>query len=158
MTAPTTVIGTEVFPAYPQADGRSYVTEKHSLSDGKTIETIYLADQGLDIYAVAYERASMINSKMAAEQAAIDTASSFDPPISVAEFIDMLPIEISVGLMQARKTDPSVDLAITRLMVGEWVYKHKLQEWLGKLVTAQSMTQETADAIIASWPDAEGVA
>lgn len=151
MTTPITVISTEIFTDPPQSDGRYYVREKHTFSDGNFTEITYLADANLDINAVASERASNINAEFAARQAIKDKANNFSPPISVAEFIDVIPREISVGMMELRKTSALMDLAITRLTMGAWVEKATLQSWLDDLVNAQVMAQATSDAIIAAW-------
>lgn len=70
----------------PQADGRSYVKERHLLDDGRTIEFEYLAGSSVDPDAVMVERATRLNAELAANEAAAAEAANGSLPLTKYQF------------------------------------------------------------------------
>lgn len=61
-----TVVSSVALPGSPQPDGRFWVTEVHTLSDGSVRTYTALDDAGTDYNAVMAERAAALNAELAA--------------------------------------------------------------------------------------------
>jgi len=69
-----------------QADGRVFVTERHLLSDGRTVEFEYLADDTINRDAVMTARATRIAAQIAARDAANGIAAEGSAPLTKYQF------------------------------------------------------------------------
>lgn len=70
-----------------QADGRSYVSERHLLSDGRNVEFRYLADLStLDPAVVMSARALRVQAEISANEAALFVAQEGRVPLTKYQF------------------------------------------------------------------------
>jgi hypothetical protein len=76
------IITSQIIRELPQADGRSYITERHVDHNGKSYDVEYLADAGLDTALVMQLRADKIGAEIDAREAAEAQALNFVLPVS----------------------------------------------------------------------------
>jgi hypothetical protein len=67
---PRHVVGSEAILGVPQADGRFWVTEAHTLDDGSVITNNLLCDADFDYESAMAEHAANLNSQLIQEAAA----------------------------------------------------------------------------------------
>ena len=76
------IITSTIIATRPQADGRAYITERHTDHNGNTYDHEYLADAGLDTDTVMQLRAQNIGVQIDAREAAEAAAANFVLPVS----------------------------------------------------------------------------
>ena len=72
--APLTVTASNAVAQQTQHDGRFWVNETQTLSDGSKQTFAYLADHGTDINAVAIARGAAITEQLAAQASAVPSS------------------------------------------------------------------------------------
>jgi len=80
------IITSQIIQALPQADGRSYITERHTDHTGATHDHEYLADVGLDTDLVMRLRAERLGAAIDAREAAEAAAQNFVLPVTKYTF------------------------------------------------------------------------
>jgi cell division inhibitor SulA len=93
----------------PQADGRWFVSETHSLPDGQAYTYEWLSDGSLNPQLVMEERAVVIAATLAAREAARAAVVGTSVPLTRFEFLDRFTTAERVGIREAAKTNPVVE-------------------------------------------------
>lgn len=76
----------------PQLDGRVYITERHLLDDGRSVDFDYLADQTINPQLVMTERAARLSAELQVQDAAILEASNGVLPLTHHQFRKLLSV------------------------------------------------------------------
>ncbi len=146
------VVSSSFTVGVPQADGRVYVTELHLFDTGiYSIPREYLAEPDLDFQAIADQRAANMNAEFARREAEFAEAMNFEAPISVRQFLELIPPADRIALRSLAKTNAAMDDALQYLNSGPDVYKPVATAWLQKLVTAGVVQQSVVDGVLTEW-------
>jgi hypothetical protein len=106
--APTIVSSTYV-EGNAQADGRRYVAETHTASDGQTFKFEYLAELDADCSGIATERAAVLNQQLSAKAATQAAILGTALPMTVYEFLKRFTTSERIAVRNKAKTDAIVD-------------------------------------------------
>lgn len=93
----------------PQADGRCPVTELHEADDGQVYSFEYLSDGTLDPDFVMQQRAIVINTTLAAREAARVAVAGTSVPLTRYEFLSRFTPNERVAIREIAKTDHIVE-------------------------------------------------
>jgi hypothetical protein len=145
------IVSSEIQSQVPQADGRISVTERHTHADGAIQLYDYLAPEDFDLMAVANQRAANINAELARRDAQLLEANNFEAPITVRDFLALIPAADRIALRVLAETTPALQDGLKYLESGTLVYKVVAQQWLNGLATAGIMSQQLVDDIMAGW-------
>ncbi len=139
------IVSSTVLRQDPQADGRSYITERHVADDGASYEYTYLADADLDVQNVLSLRAQRLAAELD-RRAREDQAAQLEVPISTRAFMDRFTLQEHAGIKAASATDPVLSALIDYLMGGPTVYlsNPKLASALDYLVQQGLLTAARA--------------
>lgn len=100
-----TITASQIVSTKPQVDGRAYVTERHTVSNGTDVSVEYLADVGLDVNAVMAARASRIQAELQAREAVELAATPFEIPMTEREFMRRFTVQERIAIRNLAKTD-----------------------------------------------------
>lgn len=90
-----------------QADGRRYVTERHSTDDGQVLAFEWLGSQ--DPGPVVAARAEALNAEFAAKAAADALIAGTALPLTRLEFLSRFTVAERVAIRSAAKTDAIIE-------------------------------------------------
>lgn len=132
-----------------QADGRQYVTERHTADDGTVYDYSFLADAGTDINLVLTERADILNAQLEARAAAQAIVFGTTLPLSPYEFLSRMTPQERIGIRAAAKTDPIIEdfMALLNRAAAVYPLNPDVQAGLGYLVSQGKLTAERAAVI-----------
>lgn len=102
------IVNSIIVSSQLQADGRSYVAERHTDQNGKTYDAVYLADSGMDTAAVLAARAANIGATIDAAAAVEAAAQGFEIPLTERQFLGRFTVAERVAIRNAAKTDDVV--------------------------------------------------
>lgn len=103
------IITSTIIATRPQADGRAYVTERHTDHNGNTYDHEYLADAGLDTDTVMQLRAQNIGAQIDAREAVEAEAANFVLPIPPIDWMRRFTMAERIAIRTAAKSDPIVE-------------------------------------------------
>ena len=145
------IINSTVIGQVPQVDLRVSVTEQHTYDSGHVQEVNYLADPTLDFQAVADMRAANINAELVRREQALLAAANFAAPITVRDFLGLMPQETRLSLRGLSKTNAVMEDALEYLNAGPEVFKNVAEAWLANLVVSGVISQAVVDGILNEW-------
>lgn len=100
-----TITSSQIVSTRPQADGRSYVTERHAVSNGTEVVVEYLADANLDLDAVMVARTARIQADLQSREAIELAAASYEIPMTEREFMRRFTVQERIAIRSAAATD-----------------------------------------------------
>ena len=92
----TTIVASQYTEGPVQADGRRYVTERHTTDDGDTVEFEWLGSQQADL--VIQARAAILNEQYAAQTAAEAVAAGSLIPLTKLQFRELFTATERAGV------------------------------------------------------------
>lgn len=130
-----------------QEDGRRYINELHIEQDGRAFVYEWLSDGTLDPQLVLEERAAVINSTLAAREAARVAVVGTEVPISKHDFLDRFaPAERIAIRIESRTNDAVLDF-MEMLNAADVVHMALARPGLDYLVSIGKLTAARAAAI-----------
>lgn len=129
-----------------QADGRVYVTEKHTAEDGQVYTYEYLAAE-LNSQFVMEERAKAINAILAQREAARLAVVGTTVPLTRYEFLGRFTAGERVAIRELARTDAIVEDFMEMMKLSGNVSLVLARPGLNYLVIKGALTQARADEI-----------
>src|SRR5512135_2257803 len=118
------IVNSIIVSSQLQADGRSYITERHTDQNGTTYDAVYLAAIGLDTAAVLTARAATIGATIDAAAAVAAAAQGFEIPMTERQFLSRLTVAERIAIRNAAKTDDVIVDFMDFLSKGGGVYRN----------------------------------
>jgi hypothetical protein len=103
------ILTSQIISARPQADGREYITERHTDHNGQIYDVEYLAEIGTDSALVMNLRAANIGATIDAREAAAAEAANYSIPIAPVDWMRRFTMQERIAIRSAAKTDPVVE-------------------------------------------------
>lgn len=145
----TVIVSSTCTASNAQADGRQYITERHTDGDGAVYDFSYLADAGTDINLVLSERAGVLNAQLAVKAAAQALVVGTALPLTVYAFLSRMTPQERIGIRAAAKTDAVIEdfMALLDRAAAVYPLNADVQAGLGYLVFLGKLTAERAAVI-----------
>ncbi len=132
----------------PQSDGRVGVTEVHRALDGVVHTYNYLSDGSLDPQTVLQERATLLNSTLAARAAAkAYVLANTEVMYTKHEFLDRFTAAERIAVRETAKTNPYVADFMEMLSASGGVYMSLARPGIAYLQSLGKLTTERAAII-----------
>lgn len=146
-----TVTSSQIVSTRPQVDGRSYVMERHTVSNGTEVAVEYLADAGLDVNTVMTVRAAKIQAELQAREAVELAATAYEIPMTEREFMRRFTVQERIAIRNLAKTDDVVVDFLDILSKSGGVYRgsQSTRDGLDYLVSKSLITTARKAEILA---------
>ena len=96
----TAIVSSTYIENHLQADGRYYVTERHLLDDGRSVDFEYLANAQIDPALVMTERAARLAADLQAQEASSAEAANGVIPLTKYQFRQRFTFQERVAIDQ----------------------------------------------------------